>query len=151
MRLQSQVFEFCTYDKPLRRYALDTSVIKCYGDVAMGRGTRVTTRHRTSEGNRNVLMYSYRKNGAVWPTVAKCCTSTNCTCWLNTFCHSRPHFKIVSPSCQHGNIAVTFYYGCIKSVAPQRLVLGTKFEHLWLETHDFQQLFSLYIFLYFAI
>jgi hypothetical protein len=39
-------------------------------------------------------------------------------CWLATVCHSRPHYKIVSPSCQPGNIAVTFYYGCVKSVAP---------------------------------
>jgi hypothetical protein len=33
-------------------------------------------------------------------------------------CHGRPHYKIVSRSCQHGNIAVTFYYGRVKSVAP---------------------------------
>jgi hypothetical protein len=39
-------------------------------------------------------------------------------CWLATFCHGGPHYKIVSPSCQHGNIAVTLYYGCVKSVAP---------------------------------
>jgi hypothetical protein len=32
---QSQVFEFFTQAEPLRHYTLDTSVTKCYGDVAM--------------------------------------------------------------------------------------------------------------------
>jgi hypothetical protein len=35
MCFQSQIFEFCTLDEPLRHYTPDTSVIKCYGDVAM--------------------------------------------------------------------------------------------------------------------
>jgi hypothetical protein len=35
MSFQSQVFEFCTQGEPLRRYTLDTSVIKCYSDVAV--------------------------------------------------------------------------------------------------------------------
>jgi hypothetical protein len=34
----SQVSEFRTYDEPLRRYALERSVIKSYGDVALSRG-----------------------------------------------------------------------------------------------------------------
>jgi hypothetical protein len=78
MCFQSQVFE------PLQRHTLDTSVIKCYGDVAMGRGTRITTWHRISEGNHYVLMYSYRNSGAVWPTVAKFAHQQNHTCLLNT-------------------------------------------------------------------
>jgi hypothetical protein len=48
----------------------------------------------------------------------------------------------------HGNIAVIFYYGRVKSVAPQRLVPGTKVEHLRLETHDMQQLFPLNFFIF---
>jgi hypothetical protein len=46
----------------------------------------------------------------------------------------------------HVNIAVTFYCGRVKSVAPKRLILGTKFDHFRLATHDLQQLFPLYIF-----
>jgi hypothetical protein len=46
---------------------------------------------------------------------------------------------------RHVNMA-TSPYGRVKSVAPQRLVRGTKFEHFGSETHDLQQLFPLYIF-----
>jgi hypothetical protein len=49
-------------------------------------------------------------------------------------------------SCQRRNIAVVFTTDDVKSVAPQRLVLGKKMQHLRLETHDFQQLFPLHIF-----
>jgi hypothetical protein len=74
MCFQSQVFEFCTQNEALRRYTLDTSVIKCYGDVAM-------------------LTWRWN-NLVVWPTVVW-------FCWLATYCHGRLHYKIVSPSCQH--------------------------------------------------
>jgi hypothetical protein len=56
MCFQSQVFEFCTLDEPLWRYTLDTSVIKCYGDVAM--------------------LIWWWNNLVVWSTTAKCSMST---------------------------------------------------------------------------
>jgi hypothetical protein len=65
-------------------------------------------------------------NLVVWPTVAKCSESAKPH-------HGRPHYKTVSPSYQHGNIAVTFYYRRVKRWIWQTmkpLVIGDYNTHM---------------------
>jgi hypothetical protein len=64
-----------------------------------GQGTR-TTWHRISEGNHYILMCWYRNNGAVWPTVAKCCTSTKPHMPIEHPCPWQHHRNILLQTCQ---------------------------------------------------
>jgi hypothetical protein len=83
MSFQSQVLKFWTSDEPLRRYTLDTSVIKCYGDVAMGRGHVL---HDTGLVKETIIFLCARTEtmaqcGQLWQSVAR---QQNHTCLLNT-------------------------------------------------------------------
>jgi hypothetical protein len=126
------MFEFCIKDEPLRRYTLDTSVIKCCGVVGMVTwrwNNFVALRTMAKCRQKYIAHVVHWKQCQIVPFVDPV-----------SYCNTCPH--------AHGNIAVSFCYGrveCSPATALPRYKIRT-FEagNTWFATTLTSLLFSVF-------